>query len=568
MSPARHPAVVLTLALSCVAALFASAALGARGEPEPPIPLERAHAHNDYEHPRPLLDALDHGFTSVEADIYLVDGQLLVAHDPEDLVAGRTLQSLYLRPLRQRVRENRGSVYPDGPPFTLLIDVKTEAAPTYRALHRVLQRYAGMLTVAHRDRVRERAVTAIVSGNRDLELMAGQRRRLAFYDGRLADLGSDVPASLIPLISDNWTLHFTWAGRGDMPADERRKLHDIVETAHANGQRVRFWATPDLPIPVREAVWTELVAADVDLINTDDLAGLQAWLLANDPAVGPATDDLVTRFEETSRATTWERVSAVDLQFDAFHTQGMTKVGDTYYISSVEILEPTQRYPEPRDGYDRSPGAGVGHLFKVDAEGRLLEDLVLGEGIVYHPGGIDFDGTSIWVPVAEYRPDSSAIVYRVDPETMTAEEAFRVSDHVGGIVADPENERLVGVSWGSRTLFRWNERGALDSSTPNESHFVDYQDCELVREAQMLCSGVAELPGPDGSVFPLGGLALVDVDDLTVGHEIPILERSDAGQSITRNPVFVEPTSDGLRMTAVPDDDDDATMYVYETALD
>ncbi|MEU9588105.1 hypothetical protein AB0D70_32420, partial [Streptomyces werraensis] len=38
-------------------------------------PLPRAHAHNDYEHDRPLLDALDHGFTSVEADIYLVDGE-------------------------------------------------------------------------------------------------------------------------------------------------------------------------------------------------------------------------------------------------------------------------------------------------------------------------------------------------------------------------------------------------------------------------------------------------------------------------------------------------------------
>ena len=62
-------------------------------------PLRHAHAHNDYEHPRPLLDALDHGFTSVEADVFLVDGQLLVAHDPADLDPARTLESLYLDPL-------------------------------------------------------------------------------------------------------------------------------------------------------------------------------------------------------------------------------------------------------------------------------------------------------------------------------------------------------------------------------------------------------------------------------------------------------------------------------------
>lgn len=44
-----------------------------------PAPLERAHAHNDYEHARPLFDALERGFNSVEADVHLVDGRLLVA---------------------------------------------------------------------------------------------------------------------------------------------------------------------------------------------------------------------------------------------------------------------------------------------------------------------------------------------------------------------------------------------------------------------------------------------------------------------------------------------------------
>src|SRR5256885_4523438 len=58
--------------------------------------LVHAHAHNDYEHPRPLLDALDCGFLSVEADVFLVNGQLLVAHDREKTSPQRTLQSLYL----------------------------------------------------------------------------------------------------------------------------------------------------------------------------------------------------------------------------------------------------------------------------------------------------------------------------------------------------------------------------------------------------------------------------------------------------------------------------------------
>lgn len=69
-----------------------------------------------------------------------------------------------------------------------------------------------------------------------------------------------------------------------MPSEERAKLRDIVDTANANGYEVRFWATPDAPGAARDAVWRELIAAGVDAINTDDLAGLQAFLLDEDPA--------------------------------------------------------------------------------------------------------------------------------------------------------------------------------------------------------------------------------------------------------------------------------------------
>ena len=43
-------------------------------------PLQRAHSHNDYEQKRPLFEALARGICSVEADIWLVNGKLLVAH--------------------------------------------------------------------------------------------------------------------------------------------------------------------------------------------------------------------------------------------------------------------------------------------------------------------------------------------------------------------------------------------------------------------------------------------------------------------------------------------------------
>lgn len=245
-------------------------------------PLPQAHAHNDYLHARPLHDALAHGFTSVEADIFLVDGELLVAHEPAELDPNRTLRSLYLDPLFARVRANHGHVYRGyRRPVQLLIDIKADGVAAYEELDRQLRSYRRMLSTATAGHVHLGAVTPVISGDRAARVpMAAQRVRHAFYDGRLDDLAAETPApaSFIPLISSNWTQSFGWRGEGPFPAEERAKLHTIVRTAHARGQRVRFWATPDVPGPARDALWSELRAARVDHINTDDLAGLRAFL--------------------------------------------------------------------------------------------------------------------------------------------------------------------------------------------------------------------------------------------------------------------------------------------------
>lgn len=216
-----------------------------------------AHSHNDYEQPRPLHDALAQGFDSIEADVWLVDGRLLVAHELAQVRPDRTLESLYLDPLREWTRANHR-------PLILLVDVKTGAEDTWRALDAVLARYADLATVR-----------VIVSGNRARALLAAQPVRRAAMDGRLEDLASDAPADLIPLVSDNWAKHFTWRGEGEFPAAEREKLRQLVARAHAQKRLLRFWATPDRP-----AVWRELRAAGVDIIGTDHLADLRRFLQA------------------------------------------------------------------------------------------------------------------------------------------------------------------------------------------------------------------------------------------------------------------------------------------------
>jgi hypothetical protein len=254
--------------------LYFVVATVARGEsPASPPPLPQAHSHNDYQHERPLLDALDCGFCNIEADVFLVDDQLLVGHEEKELRPERTLEALYLEPLQKLIAKRNGEIFPDGQRLTLLIDFKTDGPATYAALAKALKPYEAILSGLHDGQWQPRQVDVIISGNRPTDIVTQDKQRLASIDGRLSDLENGPPAELMPLISDNWNAHFTWRGEGPIPAAEREKLHALAKAAHAQHRRLRFWATPDSP-----AFWQELQAANVDVIGTDDLALLQQHL--------------------------------------------------------------------------------------------------------------------------------------------------------------------------------------------------------------------------------------------------------------------------------------------------
>lgn len=245
--------------------------------------ITQAHAHNDYEHSRPLFGALDCGFCSVEADIFLVHGKLLVAHTLAETKPNRTLQSLYLDPLRARVRKNGGRVYPNGPEFTLLIDMKQNWKTLYPALHDVLTNYADMLvtfttvtstspagqTLVTNEVKHPNAVIAIITGDPDETMFDGETVRYAALDGQLSDLVKNPPVALVPWISANWKQYFHWNGKGAMPEADLRRVELIVKRAHEQGRRVRFWNAPD-----NSNFWQAMHVAGVDLINTDNLPGV------------------------------------------------------------------------------------------------------------------------------------------------------------------------------------------------------------------------------------------------------------------------------------------------------
>ena len=288
-------------------------------------------------------------------------------------------------------------------------------------------------------------------------------------------------------------------------------------------------------------------------------------------------------FRVTGKNAVWTMVGSVPMSWKTFHTQGLIKIGDAFYVSAVEVLENTVKNGVDTDALydfaiDRSTGAGRGWLFKFDGTGKLLGKVELTDGTMFHPGGMDYDGHSIWVPVAEYRPNSQTHIYRVNPRTLSAELVFTAKDHIGGIVHNVHRGTLHGVSWGSRRLYTWTlsrdahrVKGSLSNWEPNSEGYIDYQDCHYQGVEYMLCGGLNKYATPAGNVA-FGGLELVDLRTNRPEHQVPVnfyvneVTGAAADLVVTNNAFWVEPRGDGasLRAYFMTETNNQANLLIYD----
>lgn len=238
--------------------------------------LANGFAHNDYRHKRPLFDAETNGYTHIEADVFLHDNKLVVAHINPYFKKKRTLENLYLAPLFAQVEANNGSVYAgNDQTVTLMIDIKTDARKTYAALQPVLEKYKSMLSSYDEGKVTMRAVTIVLSGNKPYDNVKAADNRLVFIDEDLRKVQRDTVANVARMASCKYSKLIKWKGNGCMSAREKERLLSYVNLAHKNGDQVRLWASPD-----NKVVWKEILSCGVDLINTDKLGTLKDFLIA------------------------------------------------------------------------------------------------------------------------------------------------------------------------------------------------------------------------------------------------------------------------------------------------
>ena len=262
------------------------------------------------------------------------------------------------------------------------------------------------------------------------------------------------------------------------------------------------------------------------------------------------TDSIVAAtVASITRMTSWQLIDELPLRFDSHHPQGMARVGSTWWISTVDV------------------DARRGLVMAVDSRGNLVEQVAVGDDQRYHPGGMDFDGSAFWIPCAEYRPDSTTSVYRLEPGQAPSR-VFDVDDHVGAMARCGGDGDLVGWSWGSRRFYRWSVDGQLQTARVNPGFFVDHQDCQWLDSGHLLCGGVAEVGLASGPGW-LGGLGLLDVDTMLMEREVPFPIYSPAsGRVATHNPLWAESRGGQLIVHLLPDDGISAILSYATPILD
>lgn len=231
---------------------------------------QKIHAHNDYEKPEPLTAAIRNQAGSIEADVYLVDGKLLVAHDKSQIKPGRTLDSLYLQPIAKLFGENKnrqsanGTVSKDRKySFQLMIDMKDNGVEAIKELEKAVAPYRTCFDRA----MNPAAVQLVISGSRPPVANWVDYPTYILFDGRPSELYDDETIKHVALFSDTFLTYSRWNGEGEMPDKDRETLKRFIKRAHAQNKPIRFWAAPDNP-----NTWKQLAKIGVDFINTDKVA--------------------------------------------------------------------------------------------------------------------------------------------------------------------------------------------------------------------------------------------------------------------------------------------------------
>jgi alkaline phosphatase len=223
-------------------------------------------AHNDYVRSNPFHTAYDLRVGYIEADVFLVDDALLVAHTRLEIKGDKTLEALYLKPLQQKLMQNKGSAYPgSNQRLTLMIDLKTEGTATLTKLVEILMEFPEI--------TRAKTLHIMISGSVPEPARWKDYPDFIHFDGRPTIDYTEDQLKRISMISTSFRDVSKWNGKEPLLAGDREKIQSLITAVHEKDKPVRFWATPDFP-----QAWEVLMELKPDVIVTDDVEALSSFI--------------------------------------------------------------------------------------------------------------------------------------------------------------------------------------------------------------------------------------------------------------------------------------------------
>ena len=216
------------------------------------------HAHNDYQQAEPLTNALRHKVFSIEADIYLSDNRLVVAHDKKELATAPTLDNLYLQPIIELFSHNKGTISEDrsyAP--VLMIDIKENAEAAIAQLINLVSRYRSVFDRS----TNAKAVQLVISGDRSPSFKWTSYPSYIFFDGRPKETYDSATLQRVAFISDSYLNYI------NSQDSITGRIGHVVKEVHGMSKRFRLWGMPD-----NFESWKLQQELGIDIINTDKIA--------------------------------------------------------------------------------------------------------------------------------------------------------------------------------------------------------------------------------------------------------------------------------------------------------
>ncbi len=148
----------------------------------------------------------------------------------------------------------------------------------------------------------------------------------------------------------------------------------------------------------------------------------------------------------------------IDDQLAKAHTQGLELVDGKYYVTARrDDVRPKRALllrAVPKgtacDVWDITPKSAPGDTEVMD-----------------HPGGLQSDGTRLWIPLAESKRNGRSLIraYRLkDIEAgrrLESDFEFPVNDHIGAVAVSVERQILLGANWDTEKVYAWDFKGQL-----------------------------------------------------------------------------------------------------------